>query len=251
MILRQMTKFPSQTNTLVNILGRDEIQCNLYAWLVTVTDIGQLIPSASRDQANEVKLSTPWHFIALSLMANQNSLCPPHLLTTSCYLLLVSNFHFTSNFGQLLVFCWWGPKPVKNIIKEGMITNSLALNERRGVNSCDILALSQTSKNVSKEQWARKHLKPKFNVWLTKNGYRTFKFLTWWGQPAGMKTASPSFWWNVHGSIPKRKHKTWHRKQVKQKWLRSETEKMTWWKATCKYCKPTKFFLQLPFMLLS
>ena len=31
----------------------------------------------------------------------------------------------------------------------------------------------------------------------------TFKFLTWWGHPAGMKTASPSFCSNVQGSIPK------------------------------------------------
>ena len=30
----------------------------------------------------------------------------------------------------------------------------------------------------------------------------TFKFLTWWGQPAGIKTASPRFWTNVQGSIP-------------------------------------------------
>lgn len=35
----------------------------------------------------------------------------------------------------------------------------------------------------------------------------TFKFLTWCGQPAGINTASPSFWTNVHGSIPIRKHK--------------------------------------------
>jgi hypothetical protein len=32
--------------------------------------------------------------------------------------------------------------------------------------------------------------------------YYTFKFLTWWGHPAGMKTASPRFCSNVHGSTP-------------------------------------------------
>jgi hypothetical protein len=32
--------------------------------------------------------------------------------------------------------------------------------------------------------------------------YHTFKFLTWWGHPAGMKTASPSFCSNVQGSTP-------------------------------------------------
>jgi hypothetical protein len=30
----------------------------------------------------------------------------------------------------------------------------------------------------------------------------TFKFLTWWGHPAGIKTASPSFCSNVQGSTP-------------------------------------------------
>jgi hypothetical protein len=32
--------------------------------------------------------------------------------------------------------------------------------------------------------------------------YHTFKFLTWWGHPAGIKTASPSFCSNVQGSTP-------------------------------------------------
>jgi hypothetical protein len=32
--------------------------------------------------------------------------------------------------------------------------------------------------------------------------YHTFKFLTWWGHPAGIKTASPSFCSKVQGSTP-------------------------------------------------
>lgn len=38
----------------------------------------------------------------------------------------------------------------------------------------------------------------------TKISYQksTLRFLTWWGQPAGMKTASPSFCTTVQGSTP-------------------------------------------------
>ena len=31
---------------------------------------------------------------------------------------------------------------------------------------------------------------------------QTLRFLTWWGHPAGIKTASPSFCTNVQGSTP-------------------------------------------------
>lgn len=34
------------------------------------------------------------------------------------------------------------------------------------------------------------------------NSLFTLRFLTWWGHPAGIKTASPKCCSNVHGSIP-------------------------------------------------
>lgn len=35
----------------------------------------------------------------------------------------------------------------------------------------------------------------------------TFRFLTWWGHPAGIRTASPTFWTKLQGSMPALKKK--------------------------------------------